>query len=612
MDRFIEMVELLERRVSDKSAKAVAADLRIFSFDDSHPSELSMDQVCGQLFTFFNSSKYLNKEEGKELKQMISREEKGQAGIVLASGDTYLAMGQVVAGISCGGFERDTELNIAAWKNGMSSSHLDNLLFTTISGDIGRTVLSAYPKSQNNSFGELPNVDFRFLKASVLHMTSALVYGDMDGVILGTIMPMIRNRTWTLSRIFREYYLNDGISVGGRVFKASNRAELFGEIVSDVELELQSTAAAKVYHTVTRSSPKIAPVKCIGDILHFLRDRIVDNFFLGINIYYKLYNELDNYFARQKLHQFVSSMVYKFYKTYIPCTEVLNSKYTLRYFVDLVKELERETGLGVVNMTQAIVGVSEYFKSSYMKAMLDVHDHEYTSHFAWYVLHELVAHGFSHSDRRRELGVIEAGEDVVAIGHVLAGIHAGTDPKTHLAQRVGFYDADTLFGATVAGSLAKAAAVRHAAKVKSPDMVGAVGVWDNSVCPPKYRLKRSIKLGQHATRAELLGDIDGFVLGQRLPGWLNKDKQLKLSDVLEGYYGTNDSINSQQRFNQFEQNTTREEMIKQTTLACEDFQRVDSRWYQMFIFVKTSFCKDAADQVVKKFYRNLLHSSSTY
>ena len=608
MVRFIEMVELLEGQVSDKSAKAIAADLRIFSFDDSHPSEILMDQVCGQLSTFFFPSKYLNKTERKELKQMISREEKGKAGIVLASGNTYLAMGQVIAGISCGGFERETELKLAAWKNFMSSSHLDNLFFTTISGDIGRTVLNVYPESQNTSFGELPNVDFRSLNASVLNMTTALVYGDMDGVILGTIMPMIRNSTWTLSCIFREYYLKNGISVGGRVFKASNRAELFGEIVSDVELELQSTAAAKVYHTVTRSSPKIAPVKCIGDILKFLRVNMIDAYFFSINMFY----EFHSYYIRQKLDQFVSSMVYKFYKTYIPCTEVLNSKYTLRYFIDLVKELERETGLGVVDMTQAIVGVSEYFKSSYMKAMLDVVDHEYKSHFAWYVLRELVAHGFSHSDRRRELGVIEAGGDVVAIGHVLAGIHAGTDPNTHLAQRVGFYDANTLYGATVAGSLAKAAAVRHAARVKSPDMVGAVGVWDNSVCPPKYRLKRSIKLGQHATRAELLGDIDGFVLGQRLPEWLKKDKQLKLSDVLEGYYRMNDSINSQQRFNQFEQNTTREEMIKQTTLACKDFQRVESRWYQMFIFVGTSFCKDAADQVVKKFYRNLLHSSSTY
>ena len=545
---------------------------------------------------------------------MIFREEKGKAGIVLAPGDIYLAMGQVIAGISCGGFERDAALNLAAWKNVMSSSHLDNLLFTTISGDIGRTVLNVYPKTQYNSF-EWPNVDFRSLKASVFNMTSALVYGDMDGVILGTIMPMIQNRNWTLSRIFREYYLNDGISVGGRVFKASNRAELFGEIVSDVELELQSTAAAKVYLPVTRSSPKIAAVTCLKNILNLFKIIVFDNLFI-LNNYFVIRHKLDNYYVGKKFGQFVSSMVYKFYKTYIPCTKVLNSKYTLRYFIDLVKELERETGFGVVNMTQAIVGVSEYFKSSYMKAMLDVDDHEYTSHFAWYVLRELVAHGFSHSDQRRELGVIEAGEDVVAIGHVLAGIHAGTDPNMHLAQRVGLYDADTLYGATVAGSLAKAAAVRHvarhAAKENSPDMVGAVGVWENSVCPPKYRLKRSIKLGQHATRAELLGDIDGFVLGQRLPEWLKKDKQLKLSDVLEGYYGTSDNINSQQRFNQFEQNTTREEMIKQTTLACEDFQRVNSRWYQMFIFVGTSFCKDAADQVVKKFYRNLLHSSSTY
>ena len=62
MDQFIEMIELLERLVSDNSPKAVAADLRIFSFD-SHQAEWLMDQVCGQVFQVFWPFIHLNKHE---------------------------------------------------------------------------------------------------------------------------------------------------------------------------------------------------------------------------------------------------------------------------------------------------------------------------------------------------------------------------------------------------------------------------------------------------------------------------------------------------------------------------------------------------------------------
>ena len=43
------------------------------------------------------------------------------------------------------------------------------------------------------------------------------------------------------------------------------------------------------------------------------------------------------------------------------------------------------------------------------------------------VLREVGMHGFSTNDRRRNLGVHEAGKDVVVIGQGLAGMFTGID-----------------------------------------------------------------------------------------------------------------------------------------------------------------------------------------
>ena len=86
-----------------------------------------------------------------------------------------------------------------------------------------------------------------------------------------------------------------------------------------------------------------------------------------------------------------------------------------------------------------------------------------TSGGSWYVLRELVTHGFAARDQQRELGVIEGGGDVVAIGQVLAGIHVSTDSKARL------------YGATVAGSLALATVKWNEAKAGTSNMMRATG-----------------------------------------------------------------------------------------------------------------------------------------
>ena len=533
----------------------------------------------------------LTKGERNDLAKMIihgNDENTGtETGVVLTKRSGTVAAGHVITGISCGGFNRDTQLSLLKTA-ASTSSHLDNLFVVTISGDMGQTSLQFYSTSSSTHrlFGPSGQWDdpscpkVYAIPSPVSELTEAEINGDMDGVILGTLIPMIKDRHWKLSRIFRDYYQNGGIQVGTRWFSDENRAENFGELVSDVELEAQSKAFAKIY--------------------------------------YGLHKNDYNGASLPSLLRHVHEAVQTFYADYVPRTNVLERKYTIGYFVKLLKELERAKGFGVVDMTQAIVSVSEYFKSSHLKVMLNAHSkgHEYSDHFAWYVLREMVSHDFSRSDRRvkhRELGVIEAGGDVVAIGHVLAGIHAGTDRNTHILQKVTYYEADTLYGATVAGSLARVIVNRKAATQKTADTMGATGAWDRSSCPPKYLLNKRITLDQHTTRAELLGDIDGFVLGERLAVWLERDPGLKLSTVLELYYGTGiNHVSKDVRFDQFQTlSIDQDNIIKQTKLACKDILLKAAPFY-LTLSYDHKFCKQAAKEAVEKFFNLMLPASRKY
>ena len=558
MSHFIEIVEKLEQYGND-SPQDYARYLRKHIYASGSKQ---FDYVCGQVWSGSMSNNALTQGEQADLTMMIvhgagpATSEKG----VVHDRHGTVATGHVITGLSCGGFNRDTELTMSEWYIG-TSSNMDNLFFVTISGDMGQTALMYYSHSSSahRLFGPggqwnnatCPTVYTVSLPDSEL--SDAEVKGDMDGAILGTIMPMIKSRNWKISRIFREYYQTSGITVGDMTFSAANRVETFGELMSDVELLAQSEAFAQGYYEFHES----------------------------------LYNgkKLPGLLAR------FPDAIEKFYKDYVPCTTVLKSKYTIDYFVGLVKKMENEKNLGVVEMTQAIVGVSPYFKSDHLVIMLDVDSNgrEYTDHFGWFVLRELVTHGFAPRDQRRELGVIEAGGDVVAIGHVLAGIHASTDSKARL------------YGATVAGSLALGTVKRNEANSGTSNMMGATGAWYRTMCPYKYRLKRTIKSGQHTTRAELLGAIDGFVLGRHMADWLSTNPSLKLSTVLERYYGTSfNSVSSQVRFDQLKTHMAKAKLVTETTKVCEQML-----WFD-------SFCKAAAVSAVNEFYKTMLPTKGMY
>ncbi|KAI0238561.1 hypothetical protein LSAT2_010708 [Lamellibrachia satsuma] len=537
VDSFIKLVEKIEKEALLTSTPRVAAYLRLLGY-----SGLQWIVACGTIGgTVYITG--LDDTEIKILETMMGHKYNAttsiETGVALTRNGT-VALGHVIAGIDCGGFNRDTSL-FSAELMYSTKYNLDNLFVTTLSGDIGQTTLAYNSfKTEYYLFGpachwvnpSCPDICMTKPNSLEGRSTDAEVLGNIDGFILGTIMPMIKNKNWKLSEIFCKYYKTDGIKVGERVFSSANRAVTIGELVSDVELTTQSYAYAQVHYKLHRKS--------YGNVS--LADLLKE----------------------------VPSAVQTFYDKYIPCEDVMKNKYTIFYFVKLVKELEKETKFGIKDMTRAILLTASDDEDG---------SHKYTDGFVWYVMRYMMLHSFPEDDRQRELGVVDAAGDTVAIGRVLAGIDAGI--------KLVSYTLSTLHRVTVAGSLASAADRTFSTKTPT-DIIGATGSWDRSSCPPKYILGKKIKPKQHTTRAELLGGIDGFVLGVRVSKWLEMEPHLKLSALLERYYGGDyKSVSSKHRLDKFK----------------KSFAKGDTLANRMRHSCKSLRCKIIAKEVVNTFYK---------
>jgi hypothetical protein len=133
----------------------------------------------------------------------------------------------------------------------------------------------------------------------------------------------------------------------------------------------------------------------------------------------------------------------------------------------------------------------------------------------------------------------------VSLGHVLTGLSAGQHRNRNanlVARKVGLgdppircpFDVDNLFAATMSGDLGQTAAL-------------ATHVGGSA----------TIGVGTEATEAELIGDIDGYVLGHA-GGLLGR----RVSDVLRAYYGVDAcapaGFNAARRFANFARHGTKE------------------------------------------------------
>ena len=575
MSNFIRLIKKIEQPggwfgFKLTSMERVAAYLRELAYNNG-----MWALTCGTTLTGTVWRTGLTDKEIALLKAMIGHNSDSSTGLekgLLLTRDGTVALGHVITGIDCGGFNRDTHVTTAAIVG--LTSNIDNLFQSTISGDIGQTTLLhyAYPNrfpllgpSGDWDSASCPKVYTLNPRASS-ELTDAEILGDIDGAILGTIIPMIKKTK--LSEIFHDYYQGSGLHAGARVFKATTRATTFGELIADHELEAQSKAFASAYYNSKDWNP---------------------------------FGEIYNGTSKEYLMNKVPSTVHTFYKNlFKSCPVVLKTKYTISYFIKLVKQLEKETKFGIAAMTRAIVKASKYPLPRHVTSILSKYNdirYKYTSGFAWYVIREMLLHRFVDRDGKRELGVIDAGEDTVAIGPVLAGLTVGANYKTKSSGDMTEVALMALHAVTVTGRLASAANSRARMWMKPKEIMGMTGVWDRSSCPPKYRYTKRIMMDKQTTRAELLGGIDGAVLGERVHKWLAANRHLKLSAVLKRYYGAGyKSVSSQKRLVQFKDIFAKKDVfLQRVSAACS-----------------SSYCRQTAKEVVNTFYNTMLPSSGKH
>ncbi|KAM0732479.1 hypothetical protein ACS0PU_002021 [Formica fusca] len=93
---------------------------------------------------------------------------------------------------------------------------------------------------------------------------------------------------------------------------------------------------------------------------------------------------------------------------------------------------------------------------------------------------------------------------------------------------------DNIWLATIAGELAEM--VVYQGPILNSDMeLGATGFWNNTMRPNVYYLNNNNGYFD-ATRAEIVGDIDGLIIANKMQTWVDNFNSLRLSQILDMYY----------------------------------------------------------------------------
>ncbi|XP_014480886.1 PREDICTED: uncharacterized protein LOC106747658 [Dinoponera quadriceps] len=149
-----------------------------------------------------------------------------------------------------------------------------------------------------------------------------------------------------------------------------------------------------------------------------------------------------------------------------------------------------------------------------------------------------------YSDCPVENGVIKTNWGSVSIGSVIAGIAAGLQPETvklsevfpHAAQKkpnMSQLLVNNKWIATIAGDLAEVVLIQGPVGQKLT--IGSNGNWNSSAEPHWYFLKSNNSL--EFTTAEIRGNFDGLILANEIETLYSRVPTLKLSQILEMYYG---------------------------------------------------------------------------
>lgn len=151
------------------------------------------------------------------------------------------------------------------------------------------------------------------------------------------------------------------------------------------------------------------------------------------------------------------------------------------------------------------------------------------------VLADMVRHRY---DGQREYGVVRMpNNDTIAMGHVINGICAGA--VRNRRQSLVLWNkntedpVDNLFAATISGTLTRTGL--EAKNDPSRSYFGPGGYWEpNYMCPERYQKIAADK--SNASDAQILGDVDGFLLGYKMKEWIRKG--VRLGQLLRMYYSS--------------------------------------------------------------------------
>ena len=212
----------------------------------------------------------------------------------------------------------------------------------------------------------------------------------------------------------------------------------------------------------------------------------------------------------------------------------------------------------------------------------------------------MVAHGY---DGTREKGVIRTPRgDTIALGHVITGICAGLNRDTELSLAQWFADSpqtiDNLFVATISGDLGQTGL-----KKKNGDQaeyLGPGGTWFTEECPSRFN-RAEVDEATEATDAEILGDIDGLVLGHGVQAWASRGA--RLSQLFKMYYG--DGVLYDQTFRDCSRWAKFKELVRDKKLVdeVEGFARAFyARYSGEYGNVNANDLRGMAADVVAAFY----------
>ncbi|XP_048579018.1 uncharacterized protein LOC5510794 [Nematostella vectensis] len=151
-------------------------------------------------------------------------------------------------------------------------------------------------------------------------------------------------------------------------------------------------------------------------------------------------------------------------------------------------------------------------------------------------LEKAVMHGVT--DKYENGVVLKSAGEAIAIGHVINGICAGLDRKTSVSLKdwepTASDTVDNLYAATIARDLG--ISILFKKNGGSTSYFGPGGSWEPSEeCPNKFRKPAAAEFTK-ATNAQLLGDMDGFILGSKVAEWSSKG--VRLGQLLRMYYST--------------------------------------------------------------------------